>query len=204
MLTVHHLQRLSIGPIDLTVNAGEIVALTGPSGTGKSLLLRAIADLDPSEGEVSLAGQERQTMSAPDWRRQVMYVPAHAGWWADKVRPHFEGLSLEAVKRVLHKLDLESTALDWDVANLSTGERQRLALARAVAHAPKILLLDEPTSGLDADNANRAEAVISTFVNTGDGPETAVVFVTHDRAQAERLATRRVRLEDGQLHEVSS
>lgn len=199
MLSVQNLKRLSLGPIDLTVGAGEIVALTGPSGAGKSMLLRAIADLDPNDGEVSLADQSRTAMTAPDWRRKVMYVPAHAGWWADQVGPHFEGLSRSAVKAILHKLNLESTALGWDVVNLSTGERQRLALARAVARTPKVLLLDEPTSGLDADNAERVEGLIKSTAQDGTG----VVFVTHDTTQAKRLAKRHLHMEHGQLSEAA-
>jgi len=200
MLSVHHLKRLSIGPIDLDVAGGDIIALTGPSGAGKSLLLRAMADLDPNQGELSLNGKSREAMPAPDWRKQVMYVPAHTGWWADTVEPHFEGLSRGAVKDTLHRLGLESTALGWQVANLSTGERQRLALARALAHTPKVLLLDEPTSGLDTDNAERVEKLIVSSAENG----VAIIMVTHDTAQAERLGTRHLRLENGVLRETTS
>lgn len=197
MLSVRNLKRLSIGPVDLDVAAHDIVALCGPSGVGKSLLLRAIADLDPNEGTLSLLGESRESMSAPVWRRQVMYVPAHTGWWADTVEPHFAGLSLALVKDTLHRLGLESTALGWQVSNLSTGERQRLALARALAYAPKVLLLDEPTSGLDADNAARVEKLVGEMAAGG----VAVLFVTHDMAQAKRLGTRRLDMISGQVVE---
>lgn len=195
MLSVRNLKRLSIGPVDLDLSPGEVVALVGPSGTGKSLLLRAIADLDPNEAEAALDGQPRDAMAAPEWRRQVMYVPAHSGWWADLVEPHFEGAMRERVVELLQRLGLESTALGWQVANLSTGERQRLSLVRALALNPKVLLLDEPTSGLDADNANRAEALIRRSAADGSG----VLFVTHDAGQAARLGDRVLRLKDGQL-----
>lgn len=198
MLSVRNLQRLSIGPLDVDVGGGEIVALVGPSGTGKSMLLRAIADLDPSDGDVTLSGECRNTMDAPAWRKQVMYVPAHSGWWADLVEPHFEGAVRSVVVELLQRLGLESTALGWQVANLSTGERQRLSLARALSLNPKILLLDEPTSGLDADNANRVEALIRRQSESGVG----ILFVTHDEAQAWRLGGRVLRLEGGQVTEV--
>lgn len=200
MLNVRQLKRLSIGPIDLELKPGSITALVGPSGAGKSLLLRAIADLDPNDGEASVDGTCRSTLLAPDWRRQVMYVPAHSGWWADLVEPHFEGTSRARVVELLHQLGLESTALTWQVANLSTGERQRLSLARALAHDPKVLLLDEPTSGLDAENAERVEALMRKHANAGK----SILFVTHDAPQAARLGDRVLRLESGQLIEVAS
>ncbi len=200
MLCVRQLKRLSLGPIDLDLQAGDIAALTGPSGAGKSLLLRAIADLDPNDGKLTLHNQARTDMDAPAWRKRVMYVPAHAGWWADTVEPHFEGLSRSTVKDTLHQVGLESTALGWQVQNLSTGERQRLALVRAVAHKPDVLLLDEPTSGLDPDNVARAEKLITACAADGLG----IVFVTHDLDQAERLGNRHLNLTDGRLAEVSA
>ncbi len=195
MLNIIGLERLSIGPIDLRLKAGEIVALSGPSGTGKSLMLRAIADLDMAKGEFYLAGEERRSMSAPLWRRQVMYVPAHSGWWEDTVEPHFQNAQRTRVIDILHHLGLESTALGWRVANLSTGERQRLALARAVALSPKVLLLDEPTSSLDAKNVQRVESLLQAQARAG----VAILLITHDTTQAARLAQRTLLLEGGHI-----
>ena len=198
MLSVQNLKRLGLGPFALTVTAGERVAMTGPSGAGKSLLLRAIADLDPNSGDVALGDMSRESMPAPRWRAQVMYVPANAGWWAETVRPHFAGCSASQTRDLLHRVNLETSALGWEVARLSTGERQRLALVRAVARKPKILLLDEPTSGLDEGNAERAENLIKDFTDDGGG----VLFVTHDGTQAERLGGRTLVLDKGALQET--
>ena len=70
--------------------AGECIAVRGPSGAGKTLLLRAIADLDPNEGLVRLDGRDRSIIAGPEWRRLVGYVPAEPGWWADTVGEHFK------------------------------------------------------------------------------------------------------------------
>ena len=85
MLKIRHLTRPGIEPVDLELAKGQCTALSGPSGAGKSILMRVSADLDPNEGEVSLNGRSRESIPAPSWRRQVVYVPAEAGWWADRV-----------------------------------------------------------------------------------------------------------------------
>ena len=89
MLKIRHLTRPGLEPVDLELAEGQCTALSGPSGAGKSILMRAIADLDPNEGEVSLNGRSRESIPAPSWRRQVVYVPAEAGWWAERVGGHF-------------------------------------------------------------------------------------------------------------------
>lgn len=190
MLSVRGLMTKAGGPADLDLAAGEIVALRGPSGSGKSLLLRALADLDPAEGEIGLDGTPREAIPAPEWRRLVAYVPAESGWWADRVRAHFaDGAGLVA------RLGLDPAALDWEVRRLSTGERQRLAIARALALGPRVWLMDEPTAALDAEAAARVEALL------GEGREdgAAILIVTHDAGQARRLADRTLHIEAGRL-----
>ena len=183
------------GPFDLTLAAGECVAITGPSGAGKSLLLRMIADLDPNEGEVWLDGQERRTWSAPAWRRQVVYNAAEAGWWADRVAPHFPGAALTATRALAPRLGLDPALLDAAVARLSTGERQRLALLRALAGDPSVLLLDEPTGALDEASTGLVEALLAARLATG----TTILMVTHNPAQAARMGKRHLRLADRRL-----
>ncbi|MDX1575185.1 MAG: ATP-binding cassette domain-containing protein [Kiloniellales bacterium] len=197
MLSVTDLTRLGLGPYSFTVESGECVALRGPSGAGKSLLLRAIADLDPNDGRVSLDGEFREAMPAPDWRRRVAYLAAEAGWWAEKVADHFPDWS--AARPLVEALGLPADCGDWPVARLSTGEKQRLALVRSLLMEPRALLLDEPTSGLDPDAIERVEALIRSRQDEG----VSVLWVTHDRAQAGRVAGRWLEIENGALREVS-
>jgi putative ABC transport system ATP-binding protein len=196
MLSVTDLTRLSLGPVSFTVESGECLALRGASGAGKSLLLRAIADLDPNEGQVTLDGEARESMPAPAWRRRVAYLAAEPGWWADTVAEHFA--DWPAARPLLETLDLPADCGDWPVARLSTGEKQRLALIRTLLMSPRVLLLDEPTSGLDPEAVKRVEALIRKRRKDG----VSVVWTTHDRAQARRVAKRWLEIENGQLHEA--
>lgn len=192
MLEIAELQTALIGPISLRVAPGACAALMGASGSGKSLFLRAIADLDPNEGAVRLDGTDRQSVSAPEWRRRVGLVPAESGWWADRVADHF-GSGDPAP--LLTALGLPAEAMSWEVARLSTGERQRLAMARALLAGPEALLLDEPTASLDAAATARLEALLQEKRRAG----LAVLLVTHDPAQARRMAAQRYVMEAGRL-----
>lgn len=196
MLRVADLSTDLIGPISLDLSAGECIAIEGASGAGKSLLLRAIADLDPNRGAVSLDGRARADFDAPEWRRRVALVPAESGWWGDTVAEHFA----PAPDPVpwLEALGL-AAAPGWEVARLSTGERQRLALVRALQTAPRCLLLDEPTSALDAAATRAVENLLAAQMSAGR----AVVLVTHDPAQAGRLAARTYRMDQGRLEAVA-
>ncbi len=200
MLTVRNLTRQVLGrqmfgPIDLDLEPGRPVVLGGPSGAGKSLLLRAIADLDPNEGEVSLEGASRQSMSAPEWRRKVTYLAAEPGWWAERVGDHFAVAHLAAAGELLRRLGFGIETFEWPVAGLSTGERQRLALARLLVLAPAVMLLDEPTSALDEENRLRVEELIGERCAAG----AAAMIVSHDGEQAARLGARRLTLQGGDL-----
>src|SRR5260221_11349243 len=92
-LLVKQLRSPFAGPFELNLDAGACAAITGPSGSGKSLFLRMIADLDPNEGEVWLNGRERASLPAPQWRKQATYVSAESGWWADVGIEHFDATS---------------------------------------------------------------------------------------------------------------
>jgi ABC-type multidrug transport system ATPase subunit len=197
MFETRALSRLQVGPIDLSLDAGACVSIQGKSGSGKSVLLRMIADLDPHEGDAFLDGRACSQMPAPAWRRLVTYVPAESGWWDERVDAHFvKGTDFGAL---LPTLGIPAEAPSWPVARLSTGERQRLSLLRALCPTNRVLLLDEPTSGLDVESVGLVEALLRTRLSLG----TAILMVTHDPDQAERMASRRLHLHDGRLEDTA-
>ncbi|OZI75053.1 ABC transporter ATP-binding protein [Bordetella genomosp. 12] len=175
-------------PADLDLARGECVAIMGASGAGKSLLLRQVADLDPGVGEIWLDGVARSSMPGPAWRRQVRYCQAEAGWWDDAVAAHFTGAAAEAaaLSGLFDALGLRAAIMQAQITELSTGERQRLALARALRDRPAVILLDEPTASLDEGATARVEALIRHTLAAG----MTALMVTHNPAQARRLATR--------------
>lgn len=196
MLKVHALCRAGLEPFSFDLAAGECIALRGPSGSGKSLLLRALADLDPNDGEVALDGRSREAMAAPEWRRMVAYLPAEAGWWAETVAAHFA--DWPAAEPLVLDLGLPRESRDWPILRLSTGERQRLALARALVLKPRVLLLDEPTSGLDSDSRDVTERLIRGHLAEGG----SAIWATHDEEQAKRMARRVLAVERGRVLEA--
>ncbi len=191
-LIYHHL-----GPFDLTIEDGETVSLSGSSGAGKSLLLRALADLDPHDGEVCLDGQLCQVFPAPEWRRQVALLPAESQWWHDTVGEHFQG---SLAPEIWTALGFESQVKSWSITRLSSGEKQRLAILRLLQNKPKVLLLDEPTANLDPENSQRVETL---FLNYQREQAAAILWITHSFKQGRRLGGRHYQLENGRLELLS-
>jgi putative ABC transport system ATP-binding protein len=194
-LRVSNLRSHFAGPISLDVPNSSCAAVTGPSGSGKSLLLRMIADLDPHDGEAWLDERPRAAMPAAEWRRQAIYLAAESGWWTDLVGDHFAPDERDAAARLAERLHVRPAVLSAQVAHLSTGEKQRLAMVRALVKSPRVLLLDEPTAALDAASVTRVETMLSGFLAQGG----AMVLVTHDPAQAQRLGTAQFRMTAGRL-----
>jgi ABC-type proline/glycine betaine transport system ATPase subunit len=188
VLRVDYLSVGGLAPLSFEAAAHECLAIEGPSGSGKTRLLRAIADLDAAAGYVYLEGVERREMPGPEWRRRVRYASAEPAWWGAKAREHFPATA--KLDRLLSAVGLESVLLDRPISELSTGERQRLGLVRAIADEPRVLLLDEPTSALDAQAAALAEELIKFQILLGR----IVILVSHDSQQLTRLANARLQL----------
>ncbi|MGB0681212.1 MAG: ABC transporter ATP-binding protein [Magnetovibrionaceae bacterium] len=213
-LVIEGLRRPGLAPVNLALGPGGIAVLQGPSGSGKSLFLRALADLDPSEGLVLLDERPRESFSAPEWRARVGYLAPRAAWWRETVGAHFPGPQSESRARELFRaFGLEGQAWYWPVSRLSTGEAQRLQLARLLFNEPAVLLLDEPTSGLDPEATEAVEAELMARAASG----CLILLVSHDGAQAARLGSRlgtqpgsqpgpsrghrRLRIEKGEIRE---
>ncbi|MEM7709697.1 MAG: ATP-binding cassette domain-containing protein [Pseudomonadota bacterium] len=178
MLVANDLRLVNGRTVSLTADRGVPLAIMGASGSGKSLMLRALADLDPAPGDVSLDGTSREAMPAPCWRSRVCYVQAEAGWWEETVADHLSRPHLPLADR----LHLDPARLTAPRRELSSGERARAALLRALLAEPDALLLDEPTGPLDPDTTLAVEAVLRDWAQTR-----VLVFSTHDVGQPDRL-----------------
>lgn len=192
LLQASGLRQRHLGPLDLSLRAGECVALSGASGSGKTLLLRALADLDVHEGSLALNGVPCSQFKGHAWRRLVGLLPAESQWWAERIGEHFTRVD----ESVLQALGFDQACLEWQVARCSTGERQRLALARLLMGRPKVLLLDEPTASLDRENSERVERLLLALCREqGLG----LLWVSHSQGQIRRVADRHYRIEGGML-----
>lgn len=183
----------TLADVSLAVAPGDIHCLSGPSGSGKSRLLRAVADLEPHAGQVWLGELAQSSLPAHAWRARVMLVPAESQWWADSVGEH---LSAPPAAEDMAALGFEAEVLDWQVSRLSSGEKQRLALLRALGQAPAALLLDEPTANLDEATTRRVEAWLVERIHQRSWP---VIWVAHDREQIARVANRHWRIDGSTL-----
>lgn len=195
--------------VSLDVAAGEYVVLMGRTGAGKTTLLEAICGLRPVRaGRIVLGG--RDVTALPPAARGVGYVPQDGALFsAMTVRRNLafallvRGWSAEAsrqrVAELAGLLGVEHL-LERRPAGLSGGETQRVALGRALAIRPAVLLLDEPLSALDDDTRQEMYALLER-VRQQD--QVTVLHVTHNRADAQRLANRRLELRDGQIHEAA-
>ncbi|MGD1908226.1 MAG: ATP-binding cassette domain-containing protein [Leptolyngbyaceae cyanobacterium] len=190
--------------IRFVVNAGDRLAIVGPSGTGKSLLLRALAGLDPIQsGQICFRGQPLADWAMPQLRSQVVYLhqqPALLEGTVESSLQQVYALTIHRQKSYDRDLILSYLALlgrDADFLNrtteqLSGGERQIVACLRALQLAPQILLLDEPTASLDRIATQQLETLIDQWQQ--QTPARACLWTSHDDSQLERVANRQLTL----------
>ena len=200
--TVH--DKILVQDANFEVCHGEVLAITGPSGSGKTSLLRLLNRLDePTNGTVFVEGTDYRNIEPRELRRKLGMVTQRPylfpGTVAENLRfgpaQRGQALSSEAIDELLAQVGLKGYA-GRDVANLSGGEAQRVSVARTLANSPLVLLLDEPTSALDDAAKLEVESTIQKVVRDQG---LTCVMVTHDLAQASRLAERALLLESGRI-----
>jgi ABC-type iron transport system FetAB ATPase subunit len=205
MLVVDNLRKyidrkLVFGPVSFKLEAGQVVFIKGPSGAGKTLMLRLISCLDiPIDKNLPvmmLDGKNPYQCGLEQWRRQVMYVPqgrvamqgTPSEFWGTVVSYKTNiGRETLDLKELVTTVGLERSVLDSQWSELSGGQAQRVALSIAVALTPSVLLLDEPTSALDHSAALLVEEMLK---KSG----CALLWVSHTEHQAERVGGRILQL----------
>lgn len=207
VLTTVHLTRdvgslKIVDDVSVEVRPGEVLAIVGPSGSGKSSLLRLLNRLDePTSGTVFFQNIDYREIRPRELRRKVGMVTQRPFLFPGTVyenvsfgpRQRGEEFSPSQAEELLTRVGLGGYAAR-DVTNLSGGEAQRVSLARALANSPIVLLLDEPTSALDEEAKAEVESLIRDIIRE---THLTCIVVTHDTAQAARMATRLMTLQGG-------
>jgi ABC-type methionine transport system ATPase subunit len=196
--------KILVNDISVQVHVAEVVAVVGPSGSGKSSFLRLLNRLDePTGGSVQLNGEDYRKLAPEELRRRLGMVMQTAylfpGTVAENVAygplQHGQRLLAEEIIALLQHVGL-SGYQGRDTSNLSGGEAQRVSIARTLANGPEILLLDEPTSALDEDSAREVEDLVLDIIRER---RMTCVIVTHNNAQARRIAHRTMIIRSGKL-----
>lgn len=192
----------------MDVKPKDVIAIQGPSGQGKSTLLRVLAALDNIHGgRLSLHGRSIDSWGPCEWRKRVCYVPQQPAMLPKTVEDnlalvsklHQRKFDQSLAKRLMDEVGLDDLSWSQNPAELSGGQKQRVQLVRSMLLSSDILLLDEATSALDAQSK---QAVESMLMRWKEEMGTALIWVTHEQEQAVRVANRFWHLENGALLET--
>lgn len=191
--------------LDLTLCAGERLAVVGASGSGKTLLLRTLAGLEPvHSGELAFHDRTLSDWSMPAYRSRVVYVPQRPALREGQVETalqvpfqfhvhRHQRFPSNRAHELLALLGRDQSFLQQRTERLSGGEAQIVAILRALLIAPDVLLLDEPTASLDASTVAAVETLIASWLQ--EQPQRAYVWTSHDREQLQRISDRELSLE---------
>ena len=196
-----------LNAISIQLSAKQYVVLTGASGSGKTLLLRSLAMLDPIDsGELRWCGRRVASADVPGFRAKCVYLHQRLRLGEETVEEAFRGpfrfqqhadstFNRSRLLTWLDAIDRNESFFDKSVATLSGGESQIVALLRAMQLDPLVLLLDEPTSALDESTTLAVEDLVQSWAL--ESPHRALVWVSHDAAQADRVGQVRWRMQNG-------
>jgi putative ABC transport system ATP-binding protein len=196
--------------VSIDLCSGERLAVVGPSGSGKSLLLRALALLDAVDaGQIEFRCQPAASTSVPDYRRDVIYLHQRPALFEGTVESNLQkpfSLKIHRNRRydrarvldLLRAVGRDDSFLQKTSSQLSGGEAQIAALIRAIQLEPSVLLLDEPTAALDQETGAAAERLVDEWLKHADDTR-AMILVSHDLSQAERICHRRLEIRNGRL-----
>ena len=196
-------------PTDFTLNAADRVSITGTSGSGKSVFLRALALLDaPTSGQILWNGQPISNAQIPHYRCHISYLSQRPalieGTVEDNLRFPFSlktsrkrTFDLATVTTLLGHAGKAPDFLAKNAADLSGGESQVVSLIRTLQLNPEVLLLDEPTAALDPTSSREVEALIDAWFASDN--TRACIWVSHDLEQAQRMSTRHLHMNAGVL-----
>lgn len=189
--------------VSFSANIGQIVGLLGPNGAGKSTIMKIITGYIKADGgAVRLCGEDILNAKSVEYKRNIGYLPEHNPLYLDMyVREYLDFVAgmyaiknkKEAIEEVIEKTGLKVEANKL-IGQLSKGYRQRVGLAQAIIHKPKILILDEPTTGLDPNQIFDIRSLIQEF-----GREHTVLFSTHILQEVSAICSNVVMINKGNI-----
>jgi len=197
-----HYKNFTVGPLDMSIEAGSATALIGANGAGKTTLFRSIMGLISRDGGIVSIGGEECDPAKGLWRQQLGYLgdylPFYDRWSGAQnlkaLSKFYPGWSASYAAELVQRLQLN---ISQKVGSYSTGQRTKLAIIVALAHRPKLLLLDEPANGLDPVSRDEFLTILFEHMEAGD---TALLYATHHITELEGLADRLIFFNGGHIY----